>query len=143
MSDAKIRGSCLCGAIRYEAGPATGPMGHCHCETCRKAHGAAFSTTLRVPRASFRWLSGEEQLRSFESSPGKQRRFCGRCGSHLVAGWEDQDQLILRAGCIDGDPGARPAVHIWTSHKAAWYDIDAELPALAEGAPRRSGGASR
>lgn len=136
MSQARIEGSCLCGAVRYEAGPAVGPMGHCHCETCRKAHGAAFSTTVRVAREGFRWIAGEGELGSFESSPGKRRRFCRRCGSHLVAGWEGEDELILRAGCIDGDPGLRPVAHVWTAHKAPWYDIDASLPCLPEGRPR-------
>jgi len=135
----RIRGSCLCGSVAYECGPALGPMGHCHCPKCRKAHGAAFSTTVRVARAGFRWLSGEDLLESFESSPGKRRSFCSRCGSHLVAGWDGQDALILRVGCVDGDPGVRPVVHIWTSLAAEWYEIDAQLPCLAEGAPGRTG----
>jgi hypothetical protein len=139
-----IRGSCLCGGVRYEAGPAVGPMGNCHCTKCRKAHGAAFSTTVRVERSGFRWLAGEELLATFESTPGKRRRFCSRCGSHLVAAWDDQDQLILRAGCIDGDPGVRPLGHIWTSQAAEWYEIRDDLPQSAEGRgappPRRDPG---
>jgi hypothetical protein len=113
-------------------------MGHCHCPKCRKAHGSAFSTTMRVNRAGFRWLTGEDQVSSFESSPGKKRSFCRSCGSHLVAGWDDQDQLILRVGCLDGDPGVRPVAHIWTSLKAPWYDIDEKLPCLEEGRPPRT-----
>ncbi len=130
-----ITGSCLCGGVRYEAGPPVGPMGHCHCQTCRKAHGAAFSTTMRVAREGFRWTCGEDRLGSFESSPGKRRSFCRNCGSHLVAAWDHEDQLILRVGCIDGDPGVRPVAHIWTSQKAPWYEIGEDLPCLAEGRP--------
>ena len=37
-----IAGSCLCGAVAYEADALSGPIGHCHCRTCRKAHSAAF-----------------------------------------------------------------------------------------------------
>jgi hypothetical protein len=128
-----LRGSCLCGGVRYEAGPPVGLMGHCHCTKCRKAHGSAFSTTVRVDRAGFRWSFGEELLSSFESSPGKRRSFCSKCGSHLIAAWEDQDQVILRAGCIDGDPGVRPRGHIWTSQGAEWYEIQDDLPQSAEG----------
>ena len=127
-----LRGSCLCGAVRYEAGPPVGPMGHCHCSTCRKAHGTAFSTTLRVARAEFRWTAGEQLLSSFESSPGKRRTFCSVCGSQLIAAWDREDQIILRAGCLDGDPGVRPVAHIWTSLAAPWYAIEDELPQLAE-----------
>jgi hypothetical protein len=84
-------------------------MGHCHCETCRKAHGAAFSTTVRVARAGFRWTAaGQELLTIFESSPGRRRTFCRACVSQMIAAWDHEDRIILRAGCIDGDPGVRP-----------------------------------
>lgn len=129
-------GSCLCGAIAYEATGFVGPIGHCHCRTCRKAHSAAFSTTGRVDRAGFRWTRGEDRLRQFESSPGKRRHFCSICGSHLMAEWVDQATVILRLGCLDTPIEERPVVHIWTSQKAPWFEIDAALPQLPEGPGR-------
>jgi hypothetical protein len=139
---ATLQGSCLCGAIRYAAEGPLGPIGHCHCRTCRKAHGAAFATTARIPRAGFRWLSGESLLSSFESSPGKRRSFCSCCGSQLVAARDGEDELIVRLGCLDSDPGAKPVVHIWTTQKADWYELDARLPGLPRGAPRARSHAS-
>src|SRR5262245_19023645 len=133
---AKLEGGCLCGAVRYEAAELTGPIVHCHCPTCRKAHGSAFATTARTSRASFRWVQGGDLVRAFESSPGKRRHFCSRCGSHLVAEWESEPEVILRLGSLDGDPGARPVAHIWTELKAPWYDLDAKLPQMARGRPR-------
>src|SRR6516162_5594208 len=65
-----VRGSCLCGGVKYEI---TGPLmrsGHCHCSNCRKAHGAAFRSRARVRVEDFRWMQGEELVRYFESSPG-------------------------------------------------------------------------
>ena len=139
MEPSGLSGSCLCGDVRYHSGPPVGPMGHCHCPTCRKAHSAAFATTVRVARESFRWLSGEHRLSSFESSPGKRRTFCSRCGSQLIAAWDHEDELIIRAGSLDGDPGIRPVAHIWTSLGAPWYDVAKDLPCLAEGRPRPGG----
>ena len=55
------RGSCLCGAVQFEAGPA-GFMVHCHCSMCRKHHGAVFATFLAVPREGFRWLAGADEI---------------------------------------------------------------------------------
>jgi len=127
-----LSGSCLCGAIRYEITGELGPIGHCHCRTCRKAHAAAFATTARVNREGFRWSSGEELVASFESSPGKQRFFCPRCGSHLVAAWKDAPTVIVRVGSFDSDPGARPTLHIWTSLKAPWHEITDDLPQFTE-----------
>ena len=57
-----IRGSCLCGTVRFEiTGPFAG-AGHCHCSICRKSHGAAFATWAFVDPGEFRWTSGESSL---------------------------------------------------------------------------------
>ncbi|HEX7037917.1 MAG TPA: GFA family protein [Pseudomonadales bacterium] len=131
-----MKGSCLCGGIAYESGDLIGPIGHCHCKTCRKAHGAAFATTSRVARSAFRWISGVELLGSFESSPGKHRHVCSRCGTRLMAEWEGQDFVILRLGALDTDPDQVPAGHIWMSHAVPWLDYGPELPMYPEGAPQ-------
>lgn len=131
----KLEGGCLCGAVRYEAEGLTGPIGHCHCPTCRKAHASAFSTVARTSREGFRWIQGEEVIRAYESSPGKRRNFCSNCGSHLIAEWESEDEVILRIGSLDSDPIAWPVAHIWTELKAPWYELDTKLPALSKGTP--------
>jgi hypothetical protein len=133
-----LLGSCLCGDVQYEIDGALGPIGNCHCRTCRKAHAAAFATTARVDRQRFRWSKGGERVTSFESTPGKRRFFCPRCGSHLVAAWEGAPTVIVRVGSLDSDPGSGPVVHIWTSQKAPWHEIPDALPQLAE-SPSPSG----
>jgi len=80
-----LTGSCLCGSVVYEVDASAGPIVHCHCSTCRKTHGAAFSTVMPVPRQSFRWLRGEELLSSFESSPGKLRRLRAATTAYYAA----------------------------------------------------------
>lgn len=127
-----MRGSCLCRSITYEADAIDGPIGHCHCATCRKAHAAAFATTARVNRNHFRWLTGESLLSSFESSPGKLRHFCRRCGTHLVAERPAESQVILRIATLDDDPGKRPVAHIWTSHDVPWLEHRSDLEQFAE-----------
>lgn len=127
-----ITGSCLCGSVAYRVARLAGPIVHCHCQTCRKAHASAFSSTARVNREDFSWLQGEDQLVSFESSPGKVRRFCMRCGAHLVAEREGDPQLILRVATLDQDPGARPVAAIWRSHDVAWLQDGPELASFDE-----------
>ena len=91
-----MRGSCLCGEITYEADRLESAPRHCSCATCRKAHGAAFNTSASVKRSGFRWTHGEEQLRAYESSPGKRRYFCGRCGTPLIAHRDDSATIARR-----------------------------------------------
>lgn len=61
-----LRGSCLCGNVRYSLKGSLGPITHCHCRTCRKAHAAAFSTVALVLIPEFAIDSGAELLKSFE-----------------------------------------------------------------------------
>lgn len=128
-----LNGSCLCGAVAYEVDAPLERIVHCHCHTCRKTHGAAFSSVTAVPRDRFRWLQGEEGLCAIESSPGKFRRFCGKCGSHVMAERVAQPVVLLRLGCLDTEVGCVPQVHIWRSDAASWYDPKIGLPEKLEG----------
>jgi hypothetical protein len=135
---APLRGSCLCGTVAYEVDRLAGPIGHCHCRTCRKAHAAAFNSAATVDRAHFRWLKGEEALSAFESSPGKTRHFCGKCGTHLMAEWRTRPDVILRVATLDDDPGSRPVAHIWVSHDVPWLAHGPDLRSFPEAPPPRS-----
>jgi ADP-ribosyl-[dinitrogen reductase] hydrolase len=127
-----ISGSCLCHAVHYEIDELASSIGFCHCRTCQKAHAASAAPTARVHRDKFRWLSGGDLIKGYESSPGKVRHFCGRCGSHIVAMRDGHDEFILRVATLDADPTFRPVVHIWTSHNVPWLE-EANLPMMPEG----------
>jgi hypothetical protein len=132
-----LSGSCLCGRVAYEVDAPAGTIVHCHCRTCRKTHGSAFSSVSAVPRGQFRWIRGEELLQAYESLPGKFRRFCSRCGSHIMAERVGQPNVLLRLGCLDTPIANRPECHIWRSDAASWYDPKDLLPERPEGyAPR-------
>ncbi|TDI61340.1 MAG: GFA family protein [Alphaproteobacteria bacterium] len=130
-----LEGSCLCGKVAYEVYTEAKPIAHCHCETCRKAHGSAFASVMAVPRDRFRWVRGEDLLGVFESSQGKFRRFCSACGSHIIADRPAEPVVLLRLGCLDTRIKAKPAVHIWRSNGASWYNPKDEIPELPKGIP--------
>lgn len=122
------KGSCLCTAIQFEiddAGVAfaTG----CYCTNCRKASGGQHTVYLQVRRNAFRWLSDRTTARSFESSPGNKRGFCGVCGA-TVPIETNYGAVRVPAGALDSDPGAALTVNIYTQSKAAW--CSAENPGL-------------
>ena len=126
-----IQGSCLCGNIKYTITGRPGAIVHCHCQTCRKAHGAAFSSVSAVPDDDFHLVSGGG-LKSFESSPGKRRFFCSECGSQIYAKRENTKHIILRLGSLDDDPAVAEEKHIWVSQQAPWYAIKNKLPEYDE-----------
>lgn len=67
-----IRGSCLCGGVRFEIARAVGPFELCHCNRCRKASGSAFVPWLGALREDFSLLQGEELIRRYEAPPPRQ-----------------------------------------------------------------------
>jgi hypothetical protein len=130
-----LTGSCLCGGVRYEITGALGPVALCHCSMCRKASGSAFASNAGVAAADFHLVAGDDLVQGFESSPGKTRHFCRRCGSPLFA--RDPalpGQVRIRLGCLDGDPGVRPAFHWMVESKAPWFVIADALPQLGPNA---------
>ncbi|QUD89480.1 GFA family protein [Phenylobacterium montanum] len=132
-----LTGGCACGRVSYEVDAAIPGIAHCHCRTCRKTHAAAFASLASVPRDRFRWTQGEELLNTYESSPGKLRRFCPVCGSHLVAERVGQPNVMLRLGCLDTPVTVDRQWHIWRSDGASWYDPGEAYPELPEGFPKR------
>ncbi len=128
-----IRGSCLCGNVRYEIRGPLGPISHCHCSMCRKAHGAAFGSYARVKRTDFALLSGEGDIGAFRSSPEISRTFCTRCGTTLQFVSHGQPgSFALAVGTLDDDPLVRPTAHLFVASKAPWFEI-------TDGLPRRAG----
>jgi hypothetical protein len=130
------RGSCLCGEVNYEIDGELGEFGYCHCRSCRKASGSAHGANAPVDRASFRLTSGAELIREFESSPGKLRAFCSRCGSPLFAYLtQSPDVLRIRLGSLDTPFNKRPRAHTFVSQKADWEPIEGAVPQFPEWAP--------
>ena len=134
-----IRGSCLCGSIRYEVRGTVGRVNNCHCIMCRKAHGAAFATYGHVKAEDFALLSGTDDLGSYQSSPPVTRTFCKKCGSSLQFIVTERPEVFgLALGTLDDDPGVRPSKHIFVDSKAPWFDICDDLPQHAERPKSRS-----
>ena len=130
-----MRGSCLCGQVRYEVSQLDSPIRHCSCRTCRKAHAAAFNTSATVRQEHFRWLAGADMLTAYPSPPGKLRHFCSRCGTQIIARHPGSDTVILRVATLDEDPGQVPQGHIWMSHEVPWLGYGPDVPTCAEWAP--------
>jgi len=126
-----ICGSCLCGRIKYQISGKVGDIVHCHCQSCQKAHGAAFSSVASVSDHHFK-LTTENPLGCYASSEGKNRYFCLNCGTQIYAKRVATEHIILRLGSLDNDPQAKEKNHIWVSQKAPWYKLHSDLPCHQE-----------
>lgn len=120
-------GSCLCGAVTFDA---TGPLRDviaCHCTQCRKVSGHYWAATS-VPLDHFH-LIRDGGLAWFRSSPGAERGFCRRCGASLFWKPEGEGRISIAPGAFDGDPPFRLTRHIFTEDAGDYYAPDGPPPA--------------
>ena len=130
-----VRGSCLCGGVRFEVDPPFSDANYCHCSRCRKHSGSGYGVQARVPREQFRLLQGEELITVYRPEGGRVKAFCSVCGSSLFGReWPEGDEIAIRLGVLDDDPGIRPDFHTFVDSAAPWADIpDDGLPRYSEG----------
>ncbi len=127
-----ITGECFCGVLRYEINAPLSRARACHCSRCRKAFSGASSAFAELSSPeSFRWVSGEDQLRQYTSQEGWGIGFCGTCGSTLCGLYKGQ-VMGITLGTVNGDPGIEIGEHIFVDSKAPWDHIGGSAPQFAE-----------
>ena len=127
-----LRGSCMCGSVTFQFDQEPTAYGFCHCKTCQKASGTAFTANIPIDRSAL-VITGEDFIREYESSPGKQRCFCSTCGSPLYAYLrKTPDVLRIRLGSLDSPFTESPACHFFVGEQAGWYQADKQAPSFAE-----------
>ena len=120
------KGSCLCGAVRFEVAGELTPPDACHCAQCRRQSGHFWAST-DVPRAAVT-LEGGDGVTWFRASEKVRRGFCATCGSFLF--WEPigRDTIAIAMGAFEAPTGTRLARHIFVADKGDYYDIADGLP---------------
>ena len=129
MSIDSMQGGCLCGAVRYQTSAAPFAINYCHCESFRKHNGAPV-VTLAGYQADNVTFSGEKR-KTYESSPGATKAFCGHCGTPLT--WEgDGDELgqiiELHISTFDKPELMVPTSHAFEPERLPWFEIADDLP---------------
>jgi len=127
MSEATYSGRCFCGQVRYQLAGEPKFACHCHCESCRRAAGAAFVTWVSFDRESLLLTSGT--IAEHRSSPGVRRGHCAACGTTLTYSWNQRpEEIDIAVASLDDTTGIEPEAHIWVQDKAPWLVINDGLP---------------
>lgn len=130
-----IRGSCLCGGVKFEVACVSGPFELCHCSRCRKVSGSAYMAAIGVRRENFRFLSGQALVKVYEaplveSPPPYRVCFCSVCGCCVPDPNDTSEFFEIAAGLLDDDLNMHPDKHIFVEVKANWDEIHDKLPQL-------------
>ena len=77
-------GRCFCGAVALEVSGVPEAMGYCHCDSCRSWSGGPVNAfSLWKPEAVL-ITEGAEFVATFQKTSLSQRKFCAKCGGHLM-----------------------------------------------------------
>jgi hypothetical protein len=102
------KGECFCGTVHIEVSGQPEAMGYCHCESCRSwSAGPINAFTLWKPEA-VRITAGAEHLAAFQKTERSQRKFCSKCGGHLMTNhplWGLVDVYAAMLPTLEFKPG--------------------------------------
>lgn len=123
------KGSCLCGAVRFEVQGDLPPPDACHCTKCRKHSGHYYAAT-DVPRDAVT-IHGADKVTWYPSSEKVRRGFCSICGASLFFDPLDRAKhqwIGISMGAFDKPTNTRLKIHIFVADKGDYYDIADGLP---------------
>ncbi|MCO5113610.1 MAG: GFA family protein [Bdellovibrionaceae bacterium] len=116
-----MKGSCLCGQIKFEVMGEFESFYLCHCHFCQKDTGSAHAANLFSTAAKLKWVQGEEQVRNYNLSGTRHAKaFCQNCGSAMPSVQMQGNLLVVPAGSLDSEVTLKPKSHIFYSSRASW-----------------------
>lgn len=134
----KIKGQCHCKQVKFEIAPPTEFCSHCHCESCRKTHGAAFVTWTSVPNKQLKIAAGKGLIKEYESSPNIKWMSCGHCFSPLFQTTHTSPgrTYIVVASLVD-PLDREPGSHVSYEEHVPWIKVNDGLPQYKEKASEK------
>ena len=119
-----MKGSCLCGEVRYDVVGQPRAVSACHCGQCRRQSGH-FWSSAQVDLDGIE-ISGD--VRWYASSATAKRGCCASCGSFLFWKMGDEDAISFSLGTVDGATNLTLEKHIFTADKGDYYEISDGVP---------------
>jgi hypothetical protein len=124
-----LKGSCLCGVVKFDVEGSLSPPDACHCSQCRKWTGH-YLVCADVSRSKLK-IHGSDHLSWFQSSDKVRRGFCATCGSSLFFDPLDKEKhnwIGISMGAFDTPTDTDLALHIFVAEKGDYYEITDGLP---------------
>jgi len=124
-----LTGSCLCGALRFEASGEPLFQGFCQCLDCRKVTAGRYPA-IGVLESGFKSI-GESRGYSKKADSGQTitRNFCPTCGSMVFdLGAGMPGVVVINAALLDEPELFKPQSVIFNRSGLSWDHIDPALP---------------
>jgi hypothetical protein len=122
-------GTCYCGAVAFEASGQPEVMGYCHCGACRSYSGAPVAAFTLWKAGTVKVTKGADSLGAFQSSEFSNRRYCTKCGGHVMVDHAGIDMVDIAAGSLP-TLAFKPTVHL--NYEETVLPIKDGLPKLRD-----------
>jgi hypothetical protein len=124
----KHEGGCYCGSLRYAVASDPPNTAICHCKSCQRQTGSAFSVVIAVPRGS---LSMDGRVATYEitgdNGEVSRRYFCAKCGSPIAIDPATMPAVtFLSVGTLDDTSWVKPQVQLWCESAQSWVRLSEE-----------------
>ena len=129
-------GSCFCGSIHITVTGKPAAMGYCHCESCRQWSAGPVNAFTLWPNDTVRVTRGEQFLDSYQKTPRGERKWCRKCGGHVLTVHPHWGLTDVYAATIPGFP-FQAGVHV--NYQETVLPIRDGLPKLKD-LPAEMGG---
>lgn len=137
MSDI-FNGSCSCGLVKFTLNTAKHSTINCHCRTCRKLNGGAFSTYVAVAQDDFTLREGGDELSRYVVTDNVDKYFCRVCGTPIYNQNKKYPGLmIVPVGALDHPEDFKPTDNIFCESKLPWVPLQDETNDHSQGLPPR------
>ena len=77
-------GHCFCGTVQIEVTGTPETMGYCHCSSCRSWSGGPVNAFSLWKPEAVKVTAGAEHIGTFNKTRMSFRKFCTKCGGHLM-----------------------------------------------------------
>jgi hypothetical protein len=111
MAGNVYEGKCFCGAVALQVTGEVAGMGYCHCTSCREWSAGPINAFSLWKTDAVKVTRGADLLGSFHKSDNSHRRWCMKCGGHVLTEHPQWGLIDVYAATIPGFP-FKAGVHV-------------------------------
>ena len=131
-----VEGGCTCSTVRYVVERKPLIVHCCHCTWCQRETGSAFAVNALVEAEAVTVTKGSPETIDTPSNSGRGQPIV-RCPKCHVALWSHYSAFgatvnFMRVGTLDQPQVFPPDIHIFTSTKQPWVQLEGGVPAVDE-----------
>jgi predicted GNAT family acetyltransferase len=126
---ASYRAGCFCGAVEVEATGKPLFAGYCHCADCQAWSAAPINAFSLWKSDSVRVTRGEAELGTFNKTEHSSRKFCKRCGGHVMTEHPRMRLIDVYANLLRGYTH-QPTLHV--NYASKTLSVKDGLPKYAD-----------